>query len=74
MSAKRKAAPKFKSEAEMVAGVESDLIAACHESRFDDVLIHLDELLGAHKNTQDDALRARCAVLLSAPATVKKAA
>ena len=74
MSAKRKATPRFKSETEMVAGVENDLIAARRESRFEDALFHLGELVAVHTNTEDGSLRARCATLLSAPETVQKAA
>lgn len=74
MSAKRRAiTTRFKSEAEMVAGVENDLISARRGSRFEDVVFHLDELVAVHTHTEDDLLRARCAALLSAPETVQKA-
>jgi hypothetical protein len=56
-----------KSEAEILADIEADLVSARRESRFEDALHHLDEIFVIHLHTGSEATKSRCAVLLAAP-------
>ncbi|MGY4414880.1 hypothetical protein ACVWW4_006616 [Bradyrhizobium sp. LB7.1] len=49
-----------------LAAIESDLVSARRERRFEDVLHHLDEVFVMHKHTACGAIRTRCAALLGA--------
>lgn len=50
-----------------LTAIESDLVSARREGRFEDVLHHLDEVFVVHKHTASEAIRTRCAALLGAP-------
>jgi hypothetical protein len=58
---------------ETVTNIETDLVAARREGRFEDALHHLDEIFVFHLHTASDLIRARCAALLSAPETLQVA-
>jgi hypothetical protein len=58
----------------IISAIEVDLVAARRESRFEDALSCLDEILVHHKHTESDAVKARCAALLAAPEMLMQAA
>jgi hypothetical protein len=58
---------------ETITNIETDLVTARREGRFEDALHHLDELFVFHMHTASDRIKARCAALLSAPETLQAA-
>jgi len=48
----------------IISAIEVDLAAARRESRFEDVLYCLDEILVHHKYTESAAVKSRCADVL----------
>lgn len=58
----------------IIFAIEVDLVAARRESRFEDVLSCLEEILVHHKFTESDTVKSRCAALLAAPEVLNKVA
>jgi len=56
-----------RSEAELLADIEKDLVASRREGRFEDALHNLDEIFVMHLHTESEPTRLRCAALLAAP-------
>jgi hypothetical protein len=53
-------------EFSIISAIESDLVSARREGRFEDALHHLDEIFVMHEHTACEAIRSRCAALLGA--------
>jgi hypothetical protein len=52
-------------EVKHVDEIERDLALSRREGRFEDVLDHLDEIFVMHMHTESDAVKLRCAAILS---------
>jgi hypothetical protein len=62
------------SEAAQLVDIESDLVLARRERRFEDALHHLDEIFAIHLHTASEPTRLRCAALMAAPEAFRQAA
>jgi hypothetical protein len=54
-------------ELEMISRIEDDMKAARRQSRFEDMLHHLDEIFVFYLHADNDTIRARCAAVLAGP-------
>jgi hypothetical protein len=69
-----KSANQKTNAAKILTRVEKNLAAARREGRFEDALLDLQEILVMYELTESEPVKARCAALLAAPETLRKAA
>jgi hypothetical protein len=69
-----KSANQKTNAAKILTKIEKDLAAARREGRFEDALLDLQEIFVMYGFTESEAVKARCAALLSAPEMLPKAA
>lgn len=63
-----------RTEVQILDAVQADLQASRRDGRFEDMLLCVEEIFVIHKFTENAAVKARCAALLSAPEVRQQAA